>query len=246
MSTSGMTEASYLLREATLTHGDGLAAGWQWLWEASRWRELALSLLLQVEGGPSGNSRALVEKMGNLGLLDVPALARLIRDAGGLDFDDTHARRVLAVLQDGGFDPDKARRALTALAETARGLERHFGGKIQRYLRHYGEQMLRELGNFFQFTALSDAETQDAFTFWLQNVLSMPLSLVDKHMQAFCQQHGLTTEQLVAAADELDMNLAFLDDVLMSAALKKQGSEPQVSATASRIPGEASRGPTSG
>jgi hypothetical protein len=74
--------------------------------------------------------------------------------------------------------------------------------------------MLRDLDRIFEFSALTEAEVRYAFTYWLQNVLNMPLSLIDENVRMFCAQHDLEPEQLFAAADELDVNLALVDDVV--------------------------------
>ena len=44
--------------------------------------------------------------------------------------------------------------------------------------------------------------------------MNMPLSFTDENVVQFCQENNLTVEELFAAADELDMNFALVDDIV--------------------------------
>jgi hypothetical protein len=93
-------------------------------------------------------------------------------------------------------------------------LEEHYSGKVQYYLRYYGELMLRELEQEFRFSMLNEAEVKRAFTYWLQSVLNMPLLVADEHIDACCKENYLTPEKLFAAADKLNMNVALVGDLV--------------------------------
>ena len=214
MSRNSPIDAEFLLRKALGSYGAALAINHPWVWEGERWQELVFALLAQVSDLPEDEVRVLAEQMQDLDLLDVLALAALRRGRPSADRKALLARRVVEILEEGGFSSEQAIRGLEAICEAALGFEEHFGGKVQDYLRRYGDLMLQELGRFFEFSALNDSETQTAFSYWLQNVLNMPISLLDADMRAFCEQHGLQPEELIAAADELDLNLALLDDLV--------------------------------
>lgn len=207
-------EAQYLLRKLLTEEGPGLALNHPWLWEADRWKELVFALLTRVVSLPEDRARELTGNLNDLDLLDVAALANIGQDPKAPDLSNPHARHIIEELQEYGFSPEEARRALATICEAAVGLHKNFGGKVQAYLRSYGELMLREINRTFQFSALKDADVAFAFTYWLQNVLNMPLSLLDSNVLAFCEQHQLTPGQLIEAADDLDLNLAFLDDLV--------------------------------
>lgn len=207
-------EATYLLRKALSLYGAELAISHPWVWEGERWKELVFALLAQVSDLSEDKVRELTDQLDYLDLLDIPALAELCRNRQAPDPNDLLARRILELLQEKGLSLAQAKRGLGAICEAALGLAEHFNGKVQNYLRSYGELMSKEFSRFFLFSTLNASEVQAAFVYWLQNVLNVPMSLLDQNIQLFCQQHGLKPAQLIAAADELDLNLALLDDLV--------------------------------
>jgi hypothetical protein len=171
------------------------------------------AILTQVSDLPEDKMRALTDEMDDLDLLEIPALASLRQGDQAIDSNQELAGRVLEIFQEKGFQREQAECGLGAISDAAIGLMEHFSGKVQNYLRSYGELMLKDLGRTFQFSTLSEADVGTAFTYWFQNALNLPLSLLDKNVRTFCEQHGLEPEQLIAAADELDLNLAVVDDL---------------------------------
>jgi hypothetical protein len=61
---------------------------------------------------------------------------------------------------------------------------------------------------------MDQEQVRYAFTLWLQNVLNMPLSLQSRAVETFTNAIGLTSGQLFHAADEMDVNVALVDDLL--------------------------------
>jgi hypothetical protein len=226
VTTSNASEARYLLLRELKSHGGELAVSHPWVWEGERWKELVFALLTQVSDVSEDVVRELTNHLEDLDLLGISALADLVRNRKSPNLDDPLARHIVEVAQEMGFEVEEAQRGVRAICEAALGLEEQFGGKVQNYLRSYGEKMLADAGRIFHFSALSASESRMAFTYWLQNVLNMPVSLLDKNVHLFCEQHGLTPSQLLAAADELDLNLALLDDLVQYAiAAQKAPSE---------------------
>jgi hypothetical protein len=197
------------------------------VWEFDRWKELVFALLTQVSQAPEEELRQVVEDLGELDLLEISALADLVSDQEELEADSETARRILEFLVERGFDPATAQRALKTIAQAAGGLHKHFGGKVQRYLRSYGVHMLKGLDEFFQLDALQEDEVLRGFSYWLQNVMNMPLSLRDETLQRFCKEHGLTPDQLIEAADELDFNLGLVDDLIQISIVSAQEQQTQ-------------------
>jgi hypothetical protein len=74
--------------------------------------------------------------------------------------------------------------------------------------------MLDDVDKLFDVPSSDRSALASAYTYWLQNALSMPLSLVDQTMWTFCEKNGVTPEELIAAADDLNINIAFLDDLI--------------------------------
>lgn len=214
MNTDSRTKAQYLLRKALTLYGRDVALQHPWMWEADRWQEMVFALLVQVLNSPEGRVRQLVGHLTDLNLLNISALAGICKDGKQPNLTTPLAQQFLDFLQETGFSPAVAERGLTTICHAALVFQSHYGGKLQRYLRSYGELMLKDLDGIFQFSSLTDAEMRDAFTYWFQNTLNMPLSLVDKNLHEYCQAHGLTPAQLIEVADELDLNLAVLDDLV--------------------------------
>jgi len=220
-------DAEQLLVEVLSVLEDDLAIKHPWMWEGNRWKELVFALLTRVAPLPEQDTRATVEQMNRSGLLDISLLASIAGASGSHpEQSSPQARQIRESLRATGFSMAEAERALTAMCEAAHGLQEHFGGKVQRYLRDYGELMLLDLGRVFQFSTLSEADAADAFTYWFQNVLSLPLSLIDTDLKAFADQRGLDPHLMIQAADNMDLNLALLDDLVQRyMAVRKQADE---------------------
>jgi hypothetical protein len=190
-----------------------------WIWEGARWQELAFCLIARL-GAPdldADAARSAAEMLSRLGLLRIEALAALAAEGGEADRSHPDAAFMVQLLERVGAAPERAQAIVTTLAQAGWGLEEHHGGKVQRYLRRYGEAILRELGETFSFSRMSDEDVRYAFTHWLQNVLNMPLPMSDPNVRRLCQERGITVEALVEVADGLDLNLALLDDILAGA-----------------------------
>ena len=222
------SEAKYLLSKALTVTEEEVVFSHLWMWEVERWKELVFALLTTVTSLPPYDIRKLVESLSDLKLLDIPTLAKLHESLKNHDLDSPYARRILEFLQENDFSLQEAQKGLITICEAAFGLHEHYSGKVQRYLRSYGELILQDLDRIFQFSNLDKAQVKYAFTYWLQNVLNMPLSLCDRSVQTFCQRYGLQLEQLFAAADELDMNLALVDDVVHSYIAKQTTMQDQI------------------
>ncbi len=210
---NGREEARHLLLKAWSVVGAAAAANHLWWWETDRWKEFAFALLAQAGRATHDNVRDLADQLSELGLLQVPMLVRMCRDRRP-DFNTADARRFLNVAEEHGFTRTDAERGLFTLCEAALKVQEHFRGKVQRMLRGYGELMLHELKQFFAFSQITEGQATLALAYWLQNVLGMPLSLLDENLHVFAHHHNLTPEDILEAADDLDLNLALVDDLL--------------------------------
>jgi hypothetical protein len=208
-------EAQHLLRKMLLYGGTEVAGSHQWLSEFDRWKELVLALLTRTTSLPQNTVRLVTEHLLHLDLLQVPVLAQLLKGKPlAPDLEHPNSRYFIQALQESGFSHDEAVKGLTVVCEAATALSANFSGKIQLYLRSYGEKMVEEAQTLFHFSQLDQEAVQYAFTLWLQNVLHMPLSLQDEIVESFSNANGLTSKQVFDAADELDINVALVDDLL--------------------------------
>jgi hypothetical protein len=201
-------EVRFQLRRAILRYADAVSQPHRWLAEQDRWKELVFAILTRAIPIREATVRVAVDTLGSLGLLNVSLLAS--DDAAALQA----RHRALAVLAGEGFDQEQSDIAFRAMTEAAKGMQLHFQGKVQRYLRHYGELMLGQIDDYFQFTDIPPPEVKDAFSYWLQNVASMPLPLHTEEVRRYCDQQGIDEKTLRAVADEIDINFAFLDDII--------------------------------
>jgi hypothetical protein len=193
---------------------------YQWPWENARWHELAFCIILKF-AAPRAQvpaCRQALNMLVNLNLLHIPDLAKLLKkNSRKPQLNHPDIVLILSILQKMGISIAQARAILTTLCEAAHALQKNHSGKVQRYLRHYGEQMLREIKKHFAFTCMSDERLHDIFTLWLQNVLNMPIGLNDAAIQSLCKRCHATVQDLSEVADDLDINIALLDDMAAAA-----------------------------
>jgi hypothetical protein len=208
-------DAQHLLRKMLLLGGAEVAASHRWFSEVDRWKELVFALLTRTTNLPQTTVRLLADQMVNLDLLHIPALPTLLKGKPlAPDLHHPHSRRILQTLHEGGFSHAEAVKGLTVICEAATTFSTQFSGRIQFYLRTYGDRMVKEAQTLFRFSQIDHDAVRYAFTYWLQNVLNMPLSLQDKTVKSFSEAHGLTGDQLFDAADEMNVNVALVDDLL--------------------------------
>ncbi|MGB7962506.1 MAG: hypothetical protein WCF12_06040 [Propionicimonas sp.] len=223
---SASPEGVFALRLAVWKYAGLVRPASPWISELDRFDELVFALFTRISDRTEFEVRQLVEELRALGLLDVPTLAAVPLEAGQqAPAEDPAVQQLVRTIGDSGLTDEMSWRMTVTLVELAHALERGYDGKLQRYLRRYGERMLTELGDSFSFSQLPQEQVLDAFTYWLQNALLMPLSLVDDSVQGFAKRHGLTESDLIASADEIGLNLAWMDDVLEAAARSSATAE---------------------
>lgn len=208
-------KAEYLLK--TMLFDPAIAAQlgvYNWASESSRWNEFVTILASYTCDLPEIDLREITKYLSDLGHLDVEQLARIGMSGNEIDPSDEEAAKILGVFRRKGVLEEQAMRTLLLLCQIARGLDSNFEGKIQRYLRSYGEKMLADIPRFFPLKGSSGDETQRIFTLWLQKVLNMPLPLRDPVLSEFCQRHGIRPSELLEAADHIDLNVAIVDEML--------------------------------
>jgi hypothetical protein len=188
-----------------------LAGRHRWPSESARWLELVFCLVYR-RATPEidvGVLRQLLGVLSALGMLRIDALAEAGKGGASSDLD-----LFRGLLHRAGLEPTEADSAIRSVCSVAAGLQQNYGGKVQRYLREYGETMLRELPQKLANPSMADAAIQTAITHWLQNVLDMPIALVEPSSVRLCEDLGVGFDELAAVADGLDINLALVDDLI--------------------------------
>jgi len=100
-----------------------------------------------------------------------------------------------------------------------------YRGKIQTMLRLFGKVLKIEMIRTFKNSPLSKSEIDFAVTLWLQNALDIPLSLMQPELLKFCRSQNIGFDELINAADEIDLNMAVLDDVLVFVTNQKKSKK---------------------
>lgn len=187
---------------------------YHWAAEEKRWHELVFAILARIGSPsvPSERAEKATDVLVKMDKLAVEDLAEL--EPSGTSEPNSTTNTVETVLLGVGYSEADAREALAALSETADNIQRRYDGKPQRYLREYGQRMLDELPEHFEFSEFGDDDAEYAFTLWFQNVLNMPVTLHSPELSTFCERYDVTVDEMVAAADVQDVNLALLDDLV--------------------------------
>ena len=130
----------------------------QWPLENSRWTELLFSLVLSTNKNHQDKIRDVISTLGRLNLLEVPDLAGISDSSKQIEYNtSSYAARIYGILTGFGFNHEESKSSLLIMSEAAKGLMQNHGGKIQKYLRKYGQQMINELGQNFSFTNVDAA-----------------------------------------------------------------------------------------
>ena len=179
-----------------------------WMYETDRWSELVFCLLNQCVKQDPEITRQAVDMLQYLDLLQIDNLAVLD--------EATHENRVVGayVLKRHGFSQKDAQLAVSLLAEAAKAIKRDYAGKLQLCLRRHGMSIRDELVNAFCGKSLGEEQLRYAISHWLQNALSIPVSLQHQAVIEFCRRNGVALEDLLRASDELNLNTALVDDLL--------------------------------
>ena len=185
-----------------------LLAPYLWASEDDRWTELVFCLLNQCSPNDPDGVRSALAILGDLKLLDPTALLHL-------DDPDGHESIMFShVLGKNGFSKEDAQRAAKLLRAAAEVTNEQYGGKIQRFLREHGKQMRDELMDTFSALDLTEPQLHYALTHWLQNVLSLPITLESEAVRKYCAVNNIAVDELVRICDDLGVNPAVVDDLL--------------------------------
>ncbi|NIH82119.1 hypothetical protein [Amycolatopsis viridis] len=195
------------LRSLLIAHADDLEEG-QWPLESARWAELVFCVLNAYADGDAGLAREIVTALAGIGMVEPAALNRARKRS-----NDEHL--VLRhVLTHYGFDEAEGQRVIAVLGQLGRTFTRQFDGKLQRYLRAKAEELRDDLVDLLDAPEESADEVRGAVTHWLQNALALPLSVNDRHVREFCDERGISVGELQDTADDIDLNVAVVDDLI--------------------------------
>jgi len=203
-----------LLLELINNEGQELSQQYQWVDEHDRWVELVFTILTQIIPLNHLEIRQITEKLSKESLLNIKELSNInFRNPDELKNLD-HFKNFREILNMHKIDETLINDCFITICETAEGISTNFSGKIQKYIRSYGELLLSDIQNNFKFTLLNHDQIRNSFIYWMQNVLNMPISLNEDILVQFAEQNDITVEELYNEADNIDINLAVLDDLV--------------------------------
>ncbi|ACQ80901.1 hypothetical protein Bcav_2656 [Beutenbergia cavernae DSM 12333] len=178
-----------------------------WASEADRWAELVFCVTNAFVDDPV-QCRQLTESLRDLQLVSPSALM-------GAKDTPTPAHAVIRhVLGQHGIGKEQTERIIQTLADMASAVMNGYEGKIQRFLRAEAESIRDDLTTLLAGPRTPSSELRRGITHWLQNAAGLPISVEDESVRQFCANRGITVQQLQQAADEVDFNLALVDDLI--------------------------------
>lgn len=178
-----------------------------WADEGERWSELIFCLLITVREIGAADTRQAIAVMSSLDLIAPHRLASM---------EATERAIFERALSTAGWTEAEIAAGTELVVHAASVVARIFGIP-QLMLRRAAESMRDILVEDLSDGAPAGTDIRTAVGHWLQNTCNLPISVRDKEIDRFARVHGLTAGELTAAADELDLNLAVLDDVIREA-----------------------------
>jgi hypothetical protein len=185
-----------------------------WSNEANRLYELYYCLLHRISKKNEVQIRRIIKSLAALNLLDANLLseAKIVGGDGGEG--DSLASTITEILIRNGFKEEEARSCSRGICTIARGIKQNYEGKVQKFLRKYGNLMIEEMDKLFSFEGLSKDDREYVFAHWLQNSLQMPVPLAAGPEDRFYKDNSIKEEDLLEFADKLDITVPLVNDVI--------------------------------
>lgn len=175
-----------------------------WANEGMRWTELVFCVLYRVYPDAAA-ARSIIALTAPFPLFNAQVLVE----------PTPEQRTVLEYLfQQAGWPAEFVAPALSALSAMASTLA--LEGGLTQILRREAEAMRDRIVTVFPNIG-GDNSARDIVTHWLQNTCNLPILLNTIELETFASRAGCSLQELVAASDSLDLNLAVLDDLALAA-----------------------------
>jgi hypothetical protein len=192
-----------------------LPTEYKWEDESGRWTELVYCIFAELTEHSYRDARRLANSLADLNLLDVEDLAGIpIMDDGMVNPDNSRIRTITDILEANGVAEDDVKKSLSAICKVAQAIQDNYDGKIQKFLRKYGHEIVNEFDSHVSFSEVDKGTQSRILVKWIQNTLCMPLAFSNVYTARFCERKGASYWELAEAADNLGINGAMLDDLL--------------------------------
>jgi hypothetical protein len=192
-----------------------LPADYKWEDENSRWNELVYCIFVELTEHSYKDARFLSDSLSELNLLDVEKLAEVkLMEDGMVDPNNTRIQTINDILLSNGVNETDIKKSLSAICKVAQAIKENYNGKIQKFLRKYGKEIVNEFDSHVSFSEVDKGTQSRIIVKWIQNTLSMPLAFSNIYTARFCEIEGFNYHELAEAADNIGLNTAVLDDLL--------------------------------
>lgn len=177
-----------------------------WEDEADRWHELIICIWIGALNIDAGQARDGMRRLVDVGLGSALHLSQL----------DPSSRYVYkSALMMSGMTEELASAAIQIAEHTGKEVARDCSAGIHILLRQAGEHLVTKMAAFLEGGGLTPIKARKASILWLQNVANIPLLLVeDEHIANLCKHFEISPAELVDICDQLQLNVAVLDDLL--------------------------------
>ena len=192
-----------------------LPTEYKWEDEHSRWNELVYCIFTELTEHSYKDARSLSDSLSELNLMNVEDLASVkIMDNGMADPDNTRIRTITDILLSNDVEEVDIKKSLSAICKVAQAIMENYDGKIQKFLRKYGQEIVDEFDSHVSFSDVDKGTQSRILVKWIQNTLSMPLAFSNVNTAKFCEIEGVTYLELIEAADNIGLNSAVMDDLI--------------------------------
>jgi hypothetical protein len=192
-----------------------LPTDYRWEDEHSRWNELVYCIFAELTEHSYMDARSLSDDIFNLNLLEQDDLADIqIMENGMADPNNPRIKTISEILSINGIDQSDIDKTLSAICKVAHAIKENYDGKIQKFLRKYGEEIVNEFDSHISFSDVDKGTQSRILVKWIQNTLAMPLAFSNIHTVKFCKKEGVNYIELAEAADNIGLNGAVLDDLI--------------------------------
>ncbi len=203
------------IREVYAEYRQLLPTDYKWEDESARWTELVYCIFAELTEHSYRDARRLANSLADLNLLKVNDLAGIpIMDDGMVNPDNSRVRTIIDILKANGVAEEDIKKSLSAICKVAQAIQENYDGKIQKFLRTYGQEIVDEFDSHVSFSEVSKGTQSRILVKWIQNTLCMPLAFSNVYTARFCEREGANYQELAEAADNIGINGAMLDDLL--------------------------------
>jgi len=203
------------IREIYAEYRHLLPAEYKWEDESSRWTELVYCIFAELTHHSYRDARRLANGLADLNLLEVDDLAGIpIMDDDMVNPDNSRIKTITDILKANGVADGDIKKSLSAICKVAQAIQENYDGKIQKFLRKYGQEIVDEFDSHVSFSEVDKGTQSRILVKWIQNTLCMPLAFSNIYTSRFCEMNGASYWELAEAADNLGINGAMLDDLL--------------------------------